>query len=112
MAVLPPFKLLTYLAMTSIVQWGDTSFFQLARGLTKLNMSATIASQALSLLFFLCLNSPFDFSSSNHSGQIPSGIRGCSKLEIFQEGSNSVTLALSGLLPFDKYSAAGLRELS
>ena len=79
-------------------------------------MSATIVSQALFLLFFLCINSPFvrllDFSSNNHSSQIPSGLRGCSKLEVFQGGSNSVTLALSGLLPFDMYSAAGLRELS
>ncbi|KAK7856226.1 receptor-like protein 2 [Quercus suber] len=152
-------------------------------------MSATIVSQALFLLFFLCINSPFvrllDFSSHNHSSQIPSGLRGCSKLEVFQEvkivdissndsngmiqasffqlaryltklnvsnnsftgpipslpcinspfvmlldfssnnhsgqiqwtkrmfhttGSNSVTL--SGLLPLEMYSAAGVRELS
>jgi len=76
-------------------------------------MSATIVSQALFLLFFLCINSPFvrllDFSSNNHSSQIPSGLRGCSKLEVFQDCSNLVTLALSGLLPFDMYSAAGLR---
>ncbi|KAF3958851.1 hypothetical protein CMV_016279 [Castanea mollissima] len=52
-------------------------------------MSATIASLALFLLFFLCINSPFDFSSNNHSGQIPRGLRGCTKLEIFEEGSNS-----------------------
>ncbi|KAB1227902.1 Receptor-like protein 2 [Morella rubra] len=60
----------------------------------------------------LCINSPFirflDFSSNHYSGQIPSGLGRCSKLEIFRIGFNS----LSGSLPVDIYSATRLQEIS
>ncbi|KAB1227905.1 Tyrosine-sulfated glycopeptide receptor 1 [Morella rubra] len=60
----------------------------------------------------LCSNSPFirffDFSFNHYSGQIPSGLGRCSKLEIFRIGFNS----LSGPLPLDIYSATRLQEIS
>ncbi|KAB1227859.1 Tyrosine-sulfated glycopeptide receptor 1 [Morella rubra] len=60
----------------------------------------------------LCINSPFikflDFSFNHYSGQIPSGLGGCSKLEVFRAGFNS----LSGPLPPDIYNATRLQEIS
>ena len=71
----------------------QASFFQLARILTKLNVSNNSFTGPIPSL--PCINSPFvmllDFSSNNHSGQIHSGLRGCSKLQVFRAGSNSVT---------------------
>ncbi|KAB1227868.1 Tyrosine-sulfated glycopeptide receptor 1 [Morella rubra] len=49
-----------------------------------------------------------DFSFNHYSGQIPSGLGGCSKLEVFRAGFNS----LSGPLPLDIYSATRLQEIS
>ncbi|KAB1209595.1 Receptor-like protein 2 [Morella rubra] len=71
----------------------------------------------ISLLFStngssLCINSPFirflDFSFNHYSGQVPSGLGGCSELEVFRAGFNS----LSGSLPPDIYRATMLHELS
>ncbi|KAA8549831.1 hypothetical protein F0562_001515 [Nyssa sinensis] len=49
-----------------------------------------------------------DLSSNHFSGQIPNGLGGYSKLQVFRAGFN----LLSGPLPHDIYNATALREIS
>lgn len=48
-----------------------------------------------------------DFSYNELTGQIPHGLGGCSKMEVFRAGFNS----LRGLLPYDIYNVSALREI-
>ncbi|XP_068658142.1 tyrosine-sulfated glycopeptide receptor 1-like [Aristolochia californica] len=60
----------------------------------------------------ICANSILigllDFSSNEFSGEIPTGLGQCPKLEIFRAGSNN----LSGLLPDDFFDISSLKQIS
>ncbi|KAA8540189.1 hypothetical protein F0562_024248 [Nyssa sinensis] len=86
------------------------SFLLPAQNLITLNVSNN--SFAGPLPTSICINSPsvqfLDFSFNEFSDQIPQGLGGCSKLEVFRAGFNS----LSGLLHHDIFNAGALQEIS
>ncbi|XP_057954101.1 receptor-like protein 2 [Malania oleifera] len=87
-----------------------TSFLQDAVNLVSLNVSNNSFTGAIP--GSLCINSSLlmllDFSSNDFIGEIPCGLGGCSELEVFRAGFNS----LSGPIPSDIYQVRTLREIS
>ncbi|PIN18619.1 Leucine-rich repeat protein [Handroanthus impetiginosus] len=88
----------------------DPSFFNRASSLISFNVSNN--SFIGPIPSSVCMGAPLvlilDFSVNHFNGQILHGIGGCSDLQVFRAGFNS----LSGWLPHDIYSAKKLREIS
>lgn len=84
-------------------------FLQSARNLTSFNVRNNSFTGPIPPS--ICVTSPsikfLDFSLNDFIGQIPTGLGGCSKLEIFRAGSNK----LEGSLPRDIYIVTSLQEI-